>query len=98
MTTQIFGGNNSDDFSMGMPPQGPNIKITEDDMNPVYCDKCRHDLFQVMYFIRKVKGARMALKGGPNKDQIIPIQVFACGNCGHVNDELGGKVTQQNKK
>jgi DNA-directed RNA polymerase subunit M/transcription elongation factor TFIIS len=48
----------------------------------VTCDKCGHDKFQLGFILEKYSKIIMAA----DKDQISPLQVFACMKCGHVND------------
>lgn len=48
----------------------------------VTCDKCGHDKFQLAFILERYSKIIMA----SDKDQISPLQVFACMKCGHVND------------
>lgn len=49
---------------------------------PVLCDECQCDKFQLVFLLEKYN----KLLIGSDKDQISPLQVFACLKCGHVND------------
>ena len=45
------------------------------------CEKCENDTFQQVYRMRKLS----ALLSPTGKETMIPIQVFACAKCGHIN-------------
>ena len=48
----------------------------------VVCEKCQCDRFQLAFLLEKYN----KLLIGSDKDQISPIQVFACMECGHINE------------
>lgn len=58
--------------------------ITLNQTSPVECENCNNSTFQESFFLRK---ASRLLTGAP-KDSYIPIPVFVCTSCGHVNDEF----------
>jgi len=43
------------------------------------CEKCQWKNFEVVYCIRRI---------GEGTDQIVPIPIFRCGECGYVNEEF----------
>ena len=45
------------------------------------CEKCENDTFQQVYRMRKLS----ALLSPSGQETMIPIQVFACAKCGHIN-------------
>jgi ribosomal protein S27AE len=51
---------------------------------PMVCSECGYDVFIAGTKIRKIS----KLITGTPQDMIIPIDVFVCGNCGEVNQEL----------
>ena len=51
---------------------------------PVKCDKCENQTFKQTLLIRKVS----ALVSPNGQEQYVPIAVFACEKCGHVNSEF----------
>ena len=51
---------------------------------PLKCDKCENQTFKQTLLIRKMS----ALVSPNGQEQIIPIGVFACEKCGHVNTEF----------
>ena len=51
---------------------------------PLKCEKCENQTFKQTLLIRKMS----ALVSPNGQEQIIPIGVFACEKCGHVNSEF----------
>ncbi len=47
-------------------------------------DECKNDRFEVSYVLKKVS----PLLSGASKEQYIPIDLFVCKKCGHLNDSL----------
>ena len=45
------------------------------------CEKCENDTFVQVYKMRKLS----ALLSPTGEEAMIPIQVFACYTCGHIN-------------
>lgn len=72
----------------------PNISIDEQqqqqllalrellkDADEIKCEKCGCSNYINVYRIRKISG----LAAGTGKDVIVPIPVYACADCGHIN-------------
>jgi hypothetical protein len=57
------------------------------DSKGVSCEKCNHHLFVEKFALRKVS---RLITGSPS-DTVIPVPVFACSACGHVNSEFAPK-------
>ena len=51
---------------------------------PVKCEKCENQTFKQTLLLRKVS----ALVSPNGQEQYVPIAVFACEKCGHVNSEF----------
>ena len=62
------------------PPKQLNIEDTES----LKCDACGNYTFIKSYFIRIVS----PLMSPTGQEAMIPIEVFACGNCGKVPDKM----------
>ncbi len=60
----------------------------------VKCDSCGASNFLSIYRIRKISG----LMSGSGKDVIIPIPVYACADCGHVNKKFLKSVGLDNEE
>jgi uncharacterized Zn finger protein len=64
--------------------QQMSLNIGLDKTSSVSCDKCNGQVFQEGVLLRKAS----RLLTGTAQDALIPIQVFACMNCGNVNEEF----------
>ena len=51
---------------------------------PVKCDKCENQTFKNTLILRKLS----ALVSPNGQEQYVPVAVFACEKCGHVNTEF----------
>ena len=56
---------------------------------PVKCEKCENLTFKQTLLIRKLS----ALVAPNGQETVIPIGVFACEKCGHVNAEFENMET-----
>jgi len=56
--------------------------ITSKKGEKILCDECGHDKFKLVFMLEKYNKFLI----GSDKDQVSPLQVFACDNCGHVNE------------
>lgn len=50
----------------------------------VACDECTNPYFETAFIVKKVT-SEMSPTG---QEGIIPIPVFVCKSCGHINDEF----------
>ena len=57
---------------------------------PVKCEKCENQTFKQTLLLRKVS----ALVSPNGQEQYVPIAVFACEKCGHVNSEFEKMETE----
>ena len=62
----------------------PRMNLSIDQTQPVECEKCNHQYFEQALHIRKASG----LLTGTGQTTYMPIPVFACKACGHVNTEF----------
>ena len=65
------------------PPQGQK-QITLAQTTPVVCPECQGEVFYPGVKWRRVS---KLLTGAPN-DQYLPIDVYTCGGCGEVLEEM----------
>lgn len=63
---------------------GTGINISLNDTQEVTCDDCGHKYFDQAVYIRMASG----LLTGTGMPSYIPIPVFKCTACGHVNKEF----------
>ena len=67
----------------GKPASVP-PKPTIDQSTPLECGNCGDDVFIPGMKFRKMS----KLLTGQAKDGIIPIEIYVCGNCGEINQDL----------
>jgi len=67
-----------------MKNQQPALNISLDKTTAYLCDSCGNHTFTEGVILRK---ASKFLTGSP-EDSLIPIPVFYCTKCGHVNNEF----------
>jgi hypothetical protein len=60
---------------------------------PIVCDECKNDTFLEVQYMRRVS----KLMTGASEDMMIPIPVFACSKCKHINDAFKIAFSQDNK-
>ena len=51
---------------------------------PIKCESCENQGFEQVLLLRKVS----ALVSPTGKETIVPVAVFACAKCGHINQEF----------
>jgi len=67
-----------------------NINVDISQTTPVLCEECNGTYFDQALVIRKVSG----LLTGQSKPGYVPIPIFKCSECGHVNTEFLPKEIQ----
>ena len=64
--------------------QQPQMKVDISQTTAVSCEECNHDVFVPAFKMRRMS----ALLSPHGKETMIPMQVFACAKCGHINKEF----------
>ena len=65
-----------------MNSQQPQMKVDFSQTTAEVCEACGNDTFIPAFKMRKLS----ALLSPHGKETMIPINVFACNKCGHIND------------
>jgi len=60
------------------------LNISLDQTTSIYCEKCDNPYFVQQLRIQKIPG----LLTGQSHPSYMPVPVFACSKCGHVNSEF----------
>jgi DNA-directed RNA polymerase subunit RPC12/RpoP len=68
----------------------PNLNVDIKQTTSVTCEECGGTIFEQALIIRRVS----AILSGQGKPGFIPIPVFKCGECGHINLEFLPKEIQ----
>jgi uncharacterized Zn finger protein len=66
------------------------LNISLDKTTPMTCDECQHEVFQEGVMLRKAS----KFLTGTTQDAVVPIPVFACAKCGHINSDFMPKELQ----
>ena len=70
-----------------MNREQPGLNLDLSQTTAVYCEKCKNDTFIPAFKMRKMS----ALLSPHGKETMIPMQVFACAKCGHINEDFQTK-------
>ena len=60
------------------------MNVSFDQTNPIICEKCEGEVFVPAFLLRKVS----ALVSPSGKDTVLPLQLFACISCNHINEDM----------
>ena len=71
-----------------MNKEQPGLNVDFSQTTAEVCEECGNDTFTQVYQIR----ALSALLSPTGQETKIPIQVFACAKCGHINKGFKPKV------
>jgi len=66
---------------MNVNPQDQ-IKIDLSDVENISCDNCQNECFVMAFIIKKVS----ALISPTGQNTLVPLQVFKCDECNHINE------------
>jgi len=58
------------------------LNIDLNDVENINCDECKGECFSPTFIIKKMS----ALVSPSGKEALIPIQMFKCDKCGHINE------------
>ena len=64
-----------------MNREQPGLNIDFSQTSAEVCEACKNDTFHHVFKMRKLS----ALLSPTGEETMIPIQVFACVKCGHIN-------------
>ena len=65
-------------------PQEPQQQIDITKTSAIKCEKCENPTFKQSLLLRKLS----AIVSPTGEETLVPVQVFACDDCGHVNSEF----------
>ena len=73
-----------------LPRKQPQAQINIKDTETIVCEKCGNGIFIQSFFLKKIS----ALVSPTGQESIVPVQVYSCGNCGHINRKLNPTLEQ----
>ena len=73
--------------------QQANVQLDLSQAETILCEKCGNGLFIQSFFLKKIS----ALVSPTGQEAVIPLQVYSCGNCGHINSKLNPTSSEETK-
>ena len=67
------------------------IKLEMKDLQDIVCENCEGKVFREATMFKKLS----ALLSPTGKEQIIPIPVYRCDECGHINEGFLPQITKK---
>jgi len=67
-----------------MNREQPGLQVDMSQTTAVNCESCGHNIFIPAFKMRRMS----ALLSPHGKETMIPMQVFACAKCGHINSDF----------
>ena len=61
-----------------------NINIDLNNVNNIKCEECDNETFVPAFIIKQIS----ALMSPTGQETMVPIQLFKCSKCGHVNEKF----------
>ena len=61
-----------------------NINIDLSNVDNIKCEECENETFVPAFVIKQIS----ALMSPTGKETMVPIQLFKCSKCGHVNEKF----------
>ena len=75
----------------GIPPRQDGLQLDISKTDTIVCEECGNASFIQAFFLKKVS----ALVSPTGKEAVIPIQVFSCGNCGTIPQNMVDQIGEQ---
>ncbi len=79
---------------MNMKPQKPipqpkaQVEVDLSEAETLKCDECGNYTFIQSFFLKRIS----PIVSPTGQEAIVPIQAFACGNCGKVPDNMKSQL------
>ncbi len=61
-----------------------NINIDLNNVDNIKCDECENETFVPAFVIKHIS----ALMSPTGQETMVPIQLFKCSKCGHINERF----------
>ena len=85
--------NNQSGPMRAKPGLNTNINIKPEDLDDICCENCGGKYFRQVQAFKRLSG----LLSPTGKEQIVPVPVFKCDECGFINESFR-PVEAKNKK
>jgi uncharacterized Zn finger protein len=64
--------------------QQQQIRINVNDLTDIVCDECGNRFFRQAVLIKRLS----PLVSPSGEEKLVPMPIFRCDDCGHVNDQF----------
>ena len=81
---RVVQGNKGQQPQQGQPNPNMQVKLDMKQTEDLVCEECNHKYFTQLMMFKKVS----AVLSPTGEESLVPIQVFACNSCGHVNKQF----------
>ena len=61
-----------------------NVNIDLSSMENISCEECENETFEPVFLIKHIS----ALVSPTGQETMVPVQVFKCSKCGHINERF----------
>ena len=58
------------------------VKINPNDLEDVVCDKCNSQCFEPTFLFKRLS----AVLSPTGQETMVPLQIYRCADCGHINE------------
>jgi hypothetical protein len=70
--------------------QEQQVQINPNDLEDITCDKCDSQCFEQTFLFKKLS----AILSPTGQETIMPMQIYRCADCGHINEMFLPKQAQ----
>ena len=76
-------------ISMNQPAQ-QQVQVNPNDLEDIVCDECGSQCFEPTFLFKKLS----AILSPTGQETVIPMQIYRCADCGHINEMFLPKQPQ----
>ena len=66
----------------GLQMNTSKVQINPNDLEDVVCDKCGSQCFEPTFLFKRLS----AVLSPTGQETMVPLQIYRCADCGHIND------------
>jgi hypothetical protein len=70
--------------------QDQQVQINPNDLEDITCDNCKSQCFEQTFLFKRLS----AILSPTGQETVIPMQIYRCADCGHINEMFLPKQSQ----
>jgi len=79
------------EINMNQPgAQEQQVQINPSDLEDITCDECTSQCFEQTFLFKRLS----AILSPSGQETVIPMQIYRCADCGHINEMFLPKTAQ----